>query len=201
MPATAENYALLHEVARISAGFPFRGAVDALEPGSVSVIQMRNVEGDAVDWCSLTQVSLPSKRSPDLLTSGDVIFTTRGRRNFALALSEIPGPAVCSPHFFILRSNKPELLLPEFLAWQINQRPAQEHLQQAATGSHILNITKAAIGSLRIVIPAMNVQRDVVALADAAQRELHLLNALMDNRQRLLEAAAAKILTPKRLQA
>lgn len=191
----------LATLARVSAGFPFRGAVDALEPGEVAVIQMRNVEGETIAWPSLAHVILPTKRAPDFLASGDVIFTTRGRRNFALVLEEVPGPAVCSPHFFVLRSFDPARLLPAFLAWQINQKPAQEYLQQAATGSHILNITRTAIDNLPIAIPPADVQRAILELAGAARRERDLVNALIDNRQRQLAAVAAQILTSERLPA
>jgi hypothetical protein len=201
MSVTAERFATVGDMAAISAGYPFRGAVDALEPGHVAVVQMRNVEADDVDWASLARVNLPSKRQPDYLTAGDVIFTTRGRRNFALSLNEVPGPAVCSPHFFILRVFSPGTLLPEFLAWQINQRPAQEYLQQAATGSHILNITRSAIESLLVAIPPIELQRQVVDLAEAAQRERQILRALVDNRQRELDVLANQILTPERFSA
>jgi hypothetical protein len=198
MVAAAVRVVPLANVARVGAGYPFRGAVDALEPGSVGVIQMRNVESDAVEWTSLTRVALPSKRRPDYLAAGDVIFTTRGRRNYALALSEVPGDAVCSPHFFVLRVREPESLSPSFLAWQINQKPAQEYLQQAATGSHILNITRAAIENLPITIPPIALQLHVVALADAARHERRLLNDLVDNRQRELDGIANQILNPRK---
>lgn len=201
MSVTANQFASLGQSARLSAGFPFRGAVDALEPGPVGVIQMRNVEGDGVDWPSLVRVTLPTKRAPELLAEGDVIFTTRGRRNFALALTDIPGAAVCSPHFFVIQVHEPDRLQPDFLAWQINQKPAQEHLQQAATGSYILNITRGAIESLPILIPPLNVQRSIVAMADAARHERDLIGALLDNRQRQLNAVAAQILTSERFSA
>lgn len=196
-----DTASLLSAQVRVSAGFPFRGAVDALAPGGVAVVQMRNVEEDSIDWPSLVRITLPTKRAPDLLAEGDVIFTTRGRRNFALALEDVTGPAVCSPHFFVLQSREPDRLLPAFLAWQINQKPAQEYFQQAATGSHILNITRAAIESLPIAIPPMEVQRAVLELAEAARRERDLVNALIDNRQRQLDAVAAQILIPERLSA
>jgi hypothetical protein len=198
MSVTAHRFAPLGKVAKIGAGYPFRGAVDALEPGPVAVLQMRNVESDAVDWASLARVTLPSKRQPDYLGAGDVIFTTRGRRNSAVALSNVQGLAVCSPHFFVLRVNEPSSLSPEFLAWQINQKPAQEYFQQAATGSYILNITRAAIEGLVITVPPIALQCHIVALAEAAQHERHLLNALVDNRQRELDALANQILAPER---
>lgn len=192
----------LGECATIAAGFPFRGAVDGLEEGSVAVIQMRNVDNTSgVDWAALATVDLPTKRQPDLLASGDVILTTRGRRYFALALSKIPVPTVCSPHFFVIRAHAVPALLPEFLAWQINQKPAQEYLQQAATGSHILNLTRGAVAALPIMIPSMHTQKAAVALADAAQREVAALQALIDNRRAELDAVATQILNTERLSA
>lgn len=160
---------------------------------------MRNLESGSVDWPSLVRVTLPTKRSPELLAEGDVIFTTRGRRNCALALDDMPGAAVCSPHFFVLRPHEPTRLLPAFLAWQINQKPAQEYLQQAATGSHILNITRAAIDGLPIAIPPIKVQQAILDLAEAVSGERETMRALIDNRQRELDAIAAHILTPERL--
>jgi hypothetical protein len=92
---------------------------------------------------------------------------------------------------------EPEVLLPGFLAWLINQKPAQEYLQQAATGSHILNITRGAIEGLPVAIPSMEVQRALVALADQARRERELMHALIDNRQLQLDAISTLILTPR----
>lgn len=196
MVVTAIRTARLGEVTRVSSGYPFRGAVDALPPGPVAVVQMRNVDSEAIDYESLTRVSLPTTRQPDLLQPGDVIFTTRGRRNSALAIADVPGPAVCSPHFFVLRVIESAYLSPEFLAWQINQKPAQEYLQQAATGSHILNITRGAIENLPITIPSLEMQRALVELAEQARRERELMHALIDNRQSQLDAISASILTP-----
>lgn len=202
MSDTAKLYASLGECAMIAAGFPFRGAVDSLAKGSVAVVQMRNVEdAGGVDWPALTRVELPTKREPDLLMPGDVILTTRGRRYFALALTEIPVPAVCSPHFFVIRVRPAYALLPEFLAWQINQKPAQDYLQQSATGSHILNLTRGAVEALPLTIPPLHTQAAAVALASAAQREAAVLQALIDNRRCELDAVATQILNPERLSA
>lgn len=199
MDVTANLRRSLGECAAISAGFPFRGAVDALDKGSVAVIQMRNVDGvQGVDWAGLTKVDLPTKRKPDLLMPGDVILTTRGRRNFALALTAIPMPAVCSPHFFVIRVRQPEALMPEFLAWQINQKTAQEHFQQAATGSYILNLTRAAVESVPITVAPLSTQAAAVALASAAHSEVAVLQALIDNQRSLIEVVATQILNSER---
>ena len=189
----------LNSLASIAAGYPLRGAVDALPVGDVAVIQMGNVHPETgVDWSSTQRIALPSRRSANFLASEDVIFTTRGTRNFALALGQIPGLAVCSPHFFVMRVIDPCRIIPAFLAWQINQRPAQEYLRREATGSYILNIRREVIENLSLAIPPLEQQRAIIALADAARAERGALTRLIDNRNQQLEAIALGLTTPER---
>jgi restriction endonuclease S subunit len=185
----------LKGLASIAAGYPFRGAVDALPSGDVAVIQMGNANPEtSVDWMSTRRVELPSKRSANFLASGDVIFTTRGTRNFALALDVIPGLAVCSPHFFVMRINEPSCILPAFLAWQINQRPAQEYFQREATGSYILNIRREVVENLSLALPSLERQSAIIAFADAALAERAALARLIENRNHQIEAIALGLL-------
>jgi Type I restriction modification DNA specificity domain len=192
--ATAYFRESLKGLASIAAGYPFRGAVDALPSGDVAVIQMGNANPEVgVDWMTTRRVELPSKRSANFLAPGDVIFTTRGTRNYALALDAIPGLAVCSPHFFVMRVNDQSCILPAFLAWQINQRPAQEYFQREATGSYILNIRREVIENLPLVIPPLEQQNTIVALAHAARAERVALAKLIENRNHQIEAIALSL--------
>ena len=183
--------AALVEVAEIAAGHPLRSGVDEFPVGDTGVIQMRNVDPEiGVDWSSVSRVELPPSRRIEFLNPGDVIFSTRGARNYAVALGAAPFPAVCSPHFFVLRI-RGGAVEPRFLAWQINQAPAQEYLQREATGSHILNIRREVIERLEIVIPSLARQAAIVAFAEDATREKRLLSALIENRQQQMNALAA----------
>lgn len=196
---TANLCCPLSDVAFIAAGYPLRGAVDELNHGQVAIIQMRNVDAEiGVSWSEVQRVVLPSKRPPALLAAGDVLFTTRGTRNFALALDVVEGEAVCSPHFFVIRVRDADQIEPEFLAWQINQRPAQEYLQREATGSHILNIRREVIESLQIAVPPLATQQTIVALTNTARAERAALSRLIDNRSQQLEAIALGLTTPER---
>jgi len=175
----------------ISAGHPIRTAVDELPNGDVGVVQMRNVDVDGgVDWKSVSRVEPPPARRIDYLALGDIIFSTRGARNHAVALDHIPFPSVCSPHFFVIRV-RCDALDPHFLAWQINQAPAQEYLQNAATGSHVLNIRREVIEQLEIVLPPRVQQAAIVAFAEAARREKQAFAALVASRQQQMDMLAA----------
>lgn len=196
---TANFCEALSEVAVISAGYPFRSAVDELQHGEVAVIQMRNVDADiGVNWGDVQRITLPSKRAPSFLAPGDIIFTTRGTRNFALALNDVPGLAVCSPHFFVIRLHETDRIMPAFLAWQINRQPAQEYFQREATGSHILNIRREVVEKLPVAIPPVETQHNIIALAEAAHAERTALTRLIDNRNKQLEAIALGLATPER---
>lgn len=196
---TAHFIQPLRNLASIAAGYPLRGAVDDLNHGQVAIIQMRNVDAEAgVSWNQVQRVELPSRRPAALLVAGDILFTTRGTRNFAMALDVVEGEAVCSPHFFVIRVCAANQIEPQFLAWQINQRPAQEYLQREATGSHILNIRREVIESLQIAVPPLATQRTIVALANTACAERTALTRLIDNRSQQLEAIAVGLATPER---
>ena len=189
----------LGDVAAIAAGYPLRGAVDELTSGDVAIVQMRNVDADSgVNWSEVQRIALPSKRPPPFLAVGDIIFTTRGTRNFALALDTVDGQAVCSPHFFVIRVLDANRIAHAFLAWQINQRAAQEYFQREATGSHILNIRREVIENLPVAIPPVATQHIIVALADAARSERASLTKLIENRNQQLEAIALGLATPER---
>lgn len=182
---------VLKDLVAISAGYPLRGSVEALPAGNVAVIQMRNVDPDTgVNWEAAARITLPSRREADFLSTGEVIFTARGARNLALALDVIPGKAVCSPHFFVFRVKYPIRLAPQFLAWQINQRPAQEYFRREATGSHILNIRREAIENLPLAVPPLAQQMAITALVNAASAERAALGKLIENRNQQLDAIA-----------
>jgi len=186
----------LHAVAEVSAGFPFRGAVDDLPAGEVKVVQVRDVSGSApIDWATVPSKALPKSRSADFLRAGDVLITTRGRRNEAAALLDPPAQAVAATNLFVIRLGEGALLLPEFLAWQINQRPAQEYLAASATGSHVLNLTRPALEALPIAIPTLQQQRLAVEFSECAAAEGAALKQLIAIRQQQIDAMALKILT------
>lgn len=198
MPDTAAKQKCLYDVAEVRAGFPFRGAVDDLPSGEVGVVQVRDVSGSArINWTAVPSKALPKSRTADFLRAGDVLITTRGRRNEATAVLDPPAQAVAATNLFVIRLGEGVPLLPEFLAWQINQRPAQECLAASVTGSHVLNLTRPALEALPIAIPSLQQQRLAVEFAKCAAAEGAALKQLIANRQQQIDAMALKILTGK----
>ena len=179
-------------------GYPFRGKVPEVLDGGVRVVQMKDADQAAgVNWAGTTRTELKGKRTPDWLQKGDVLFLLRGSSNFAVCLGDVPFKAVCSPHFMLIRVTS-SVLLPEFLAWQINQAPAQRHLHQEAEGTLQLSIRKAGLEGVPIEVPPLAVQQQIVSLTKAAREEAAICHKLMENREAMIRVLANQILEGNR---
>ena len=190
----AKDSDLLARIATISAGYPFRGKVDELPDGEVAVIQMRNADPvNGIDWPSLSRVALPRVSAKAFLAVGDVILSTRGGRNIAYCMEGRQEQVVCSPHFFVIRAKR-QAILPEFLTWQLNQKPAQDHFAAGATGSYILNLKREVVERLPIVVPPLAEQQLIVEFDAAAKAERVILNRLIENRMVEMAAIAKRLL-------
>ena len=184
----------LQELASISAGHPIRGAVDRLSPGDVALLQIRDVDPDVgIDWTKVLRVDPPGKRKPNYLLPGDIVFTSRGVRNLAVALNDVPAPAICAPNLFVVRLDPSCECLPEYIAWFMNQRPAQDYFLRSATGTNILNIRREVIEQLVVIVPSLNKQRAIVEFAAGARIEREKLSGLIRNRDQQMEAIALSL--------
>lgn len=187
----------LSELVKVLPGYPFRGKIDHDPSGDARVIQMRDVSDTGrVEWDELVRTELKGRRKPDWLEPGDVLFLVRGNHNFAVHLDEAPFPSVISPHFLLLKVKENAKLHPAFLAWQINQAPAQRYLDASAEGTVQRSIRKGVLEDLPLVVPDLDTQQLVVNYAQAAQSEADAYKELIANRERELKVVASKILDP-----
>ena len=185
----------LFEIAKVLPGYPFRGRISERMDGDAHVVQMKNVSPDEpVEWKTLLKTKLAGKRKPDWLMQGDILFLLRGNHNFAAYIDQVLVPAVISPHFFLIRINKDVDLMSEFLAWQINQTPAQHYFKIAAEGSLQRSIKRPVLEQLKVVIPDMEKQKQIVNVNTLTVRETNLYHSLIKNRKQMLNGMAMDLL-------
>lgn len=186
----------LREVAHISLGHPFRGAVPEVPNGTVHVVQVRDVNPTGLTRCdTLLRTEVDSRKEPDWLRDQDILFVTRGAVPYAGLMTNPPVRTVCSSHIYVVRVFKTDLLLPAFLAWQLNQVPVRRFLRQSAEGSNQLSIRRTVLDSIAIRIPPLDQQRTVVEMQHAASAEREAMEALIKSREVQLEAVAERLLT------
>jgi hypothetical protein len=178
-------------LAQISAGYPLRTSASALAEGDVHLLQLQHVDTEFdIEWAKVPKVELPSERGHTWLSDNDVVFAARGTRTFAYSLKNTPKHAVCAPQFFVISPSQRTAILPEYLAWHINQRPCQEYLTERATGATIPNVRRQVLEEMPITVPPISTQRIFVAFWRSAREERAVLNRLIQNRKQQLEALA-----------
>ena len=188
----------LKDLSSIKLGYPFRGRIEENLAGEVGVVQIKNVDTKTgIDWGKLTRTRLTGRCIPDLLHRGDILFIAQGKRNIATCVDRDDMGVVCSPHFFLIRLQSWARLLPEFLAWQINQIPAQRYLSASATGSHITCIRRQELENLPISVPDIKTQEKIVDFHKAAMREKKLLLDMIESRRLQMYALAKTVLAER----
>jgi hypothetical protein len=181
--------------AEVRAGHPFRGSVPETVDGPALAIQMRDISVAAgVDWSTVLRTRPQGRKQPDWLQPDDILFVAKGARNFAVCLNEVPAPALCSQYFFLIRVHDSRQLLPAFLAWQINQVPAQRYLGKNAEGTDQLSIRRGVLEALPIAVPAMAQQHALIRLDQAVRQERRHLESLIRNRQQQIQVLSMRLL-------
>lgn len=162
-------------------------------------MQMKDVSSEnGICWSSVVETELTGKKQPDWLMKGDVLFAARGSRNYAVMISQDEEQVVASPHFYILRV-KAHTLLPEFMVWQLNQKPLQNYFESAAEGTLTKSVRRSILEKTEITVLPIERQRQILGLHETLLREKKLYAELIGNADKLLSAIASDLVADKTL--
>lgn len=186
---------LLSDIASVTAGHPFRGSIPETENGEARVVQIRDLdENGQIEWDKLISTDIQGRKKPDWLQVGDILFSARGQRNIAALVDKQASNTVCAPHYFIIRVTD-ERIEPAFLAWQLNQLPAQRYFSKSSQGSAVASIPRSFLGATPISIPSVDRQKVIIAMAKAHLQEKLTLQALIKNRDSQMQALANDLIS------
>jgi hypothetical protein len=197
----------LGDIAEIAIGYQHREKVSHVEHGTHRLIPGKDaVRGEELaddssgqsGWRVLTEgldrVTPKGDASRYRIQPGDLLFVSRGTTNIAVPLVEPfvkPWPfdwetLIPAYVFYILRPDR-QRVLPEYLAWYINQRPAQAFLARHSRGTLVKLLPKAMFEELEIPVPPLEKQRLIVEIEHLRAREEFLVKRLADSRARLVQ--------------
>lgn len=182
----------LAEVAEISPGFSIPGAIQHDPSGKYQLILPRHLDGGGRPFVfeeerHAMRMALPERADAYLVRSGDVLFVSRGERNRAVAVHACPDKTVVPTTFFVLRPR--DSVDPDYLAWYLNQVPAQAAIGQIRTGAGTPMVQRADFGEISIALPPLARQRRIAhlgALMLAEQELVDRLAAAMARRSRVI---------------
>jgi len=177
----------LADACTIHTGYTARGRLEQAAAGGVLAIQLRDISPEGlVDPEQLTRVQLDGLADRYFVRTGDVVFRSRGERNTASALDErLQEPALAVLPLMVLRPKR-EVVTPEYLAWAINQPPAQRHFDSAARGTNIRMIPRSSLDDLELDVPDIETQGKIVVVDALAERERELTRLAADTRRKMI---------------
>lgn len=177
----------LADACTIHTGYTARGRLEPVAAGGVLAIQLRDISPEGlVDPEQLTRVQLDGLADRYFVRTGDVVFRSRGERNTASALDErLQEPALAVLPLMVLRPKR-EVVTPEYLAWAINQPPAQRHFDSSARGTNIRMIPRSSLDDLELDVPDIETQGKIVVVDALAERERELTQLAANTRRKMI---------------
>ncbi len=121
-----------------------------------------------------------------ILAPGDILFAAKGSNNFAAVYREEYPKAVASTSFLVIKINNKNVL-PEYIAWYINQQNSMEWLKSFARGTSIPSISKSVLEDLEISLPELNVQKAILQIDELRLKEKNIINEIGILREQIIQ--------------
>lgn len=164
---------------------------------SVILLQGKDIQNNYLNKENLFKVNRMGLDDSQILTNKDVLFSAKGNRNFAFHYNGELGEAVASSTFFVIRITS-DHVLPEYLSWYLNSKPAQDFFKANTHGTFIPSIPKSKLIELKIPIPDLKTQKTIALIENQQMLERELLKQISTKRTLLInEIIHNKILRKK----
>ena len=121
-----------------------------------------------------------------LLKDGDVLFAAKGTKNFAAVFENHNEPSVASTSFFVIRPTDKKVL-PQYLAWFLNNHTTQTFLKGQAIGTSIPSISKQVLENLEITVPNIETQKAILQITKLRNKEKSLKQRIDTLREKLIQ--------------
>lgn len=182
----------LKTVVDMQVGYQARSRILESMHGTHCLIQSKDFDSHHNLQSDHLAVFIP-ERKPEIyaVRKGDILFQARGVTHFACFVENDLKDTLAAGSFYILRMQS-EDLLPQYLAWWLNQSKAQAWFQSQAGGTGISFISKSTLSRLQVRIPPLSIQKKVLKIIILARRDQFLLDRLAQTRSRLVKAACIK---------
>ena len=178
----------LSDISEILVGYQSREGIRAYPDGSHFLLQARDFNTlHQVDWSNLTRFTPAGSTAKSEIQQGDVLFLAKGQENFACPVTRSVNHVLAANSFYILRPDR-ATILPEYLAWWLNQTPAQEYIKLNRSGSSLPFLSVSALSRLEVPIPPIEVQRKIGELELLRKKEADLLDLYLAKKSALIQS-------------
>ena len=178
---------LLNSVADIKVGYQARASIKLKVKGSHKLIQGKNFGFNRSvlprELISFSPIGNPEKYA---VKKYDILFQARGSGHFACCLTGLIGKNVLVASSLYIIRVKTKQIIPEYLAWQINQSQAQIYFKAQAGATGISFVSKSILMQLKIIIPDLKTQKKTCKIISLWKKEKELMNKITLKKEKLI---------------
>jgi len=177
----------LKSIAEILVGYQSRKRVMSAPAGSHRLIQGRDIV--SAELLSIENLlSFTPDRNPALAETvkfEDILFQARGAVHYAHCVTQDLANTLVSGSFYIIRPDRARVC-PRYLAWWLNQDPAQQRLQSQSQSTTIPFVSKSVLSRLEVRLPSLETQEKIARIIDLRHREMDLRRQIMEKRLQII---------------
>ncbi len=180
----------LGSVAKVQAGYHARSQVMSESKGTHLLVQGKSIvreTGFKVEPSSLIRFIPERYIDSYLIKMGDVLVQAKGIKHFAFCFENPAENLIAADTFYLVRTDR-EILNPAFLAWWINQAPAQSYLHKNTGGTGIPFISRSVLEHVPVGIPALEIQIKIAEVEQLWQHRGELQKKLDEKTNQLIQA-------------
>ncbi|MCS6112582.1 restriction endonuclease subunit S [Clostridium botulinum] len=138
------------------------------------LIQLKNIDENGIIIEDFKNVDKNAVQLNHIIRENEVIFKAKSVNNAAAIIKE-NDKFIATFHFLILSLKSNDVLEPEYLCWYLNQKYAQAYFRKIGAGSVQPIITKQDLGGLKIKVPTIEKQHQIVNIYKSWIKEQQLL--------------------------
>jgi restriction endonuclease S subunit len=183
---------ILSDLVEIQVGYQSRESIQEDPKGSHQLIQARDFDKNhQIQWGCLSRFNPNSLSIRYQVNHGDTLFLAKGQEHFAYFIDRDLEPTLAANTFYILRNHN-EQILPAYLAWWLNQKPAQTYFLRQRGGSSIPFVPVSTLSKLEISLPTLELQTKILSLDRLRKKEEELTGSLLLIKTSLYEVVCLK---------
>ncbi len=182
---------VLKNIANIITGYTFRSAIKPEDKGYLLILQSKNITDDLIiSDKKLIKVFHKTTRANSFIKNNDVVISSRG--TFRSAVVKSTKKILTSSSVYILRLTSNQIL-PEFLSLYLNSSNGKKNILSITTGSTIKSILRSDLENLKIPIPSLSVQKNLINLYQNQKNQSKFLKEKIIINSNILEGALQKM--------
>lgn len=192
-------YIKISNFAEVINGYTFRGAIETLKNGDISVLQAKDIVSgqNVTDIDKLTPIAFSGTRTASFLQKDDVLIVSRGMGAgsfrsavFSLNTTNI----IASSSLLILRIKKKEVL-SEYISLYFNSIEGQNKILETVAGSYIRAISRKKFEEeIKIPIPPLEIQESLIKLNQNIKQQEKIYERKKQLKQEIINATITNLI-------